>query len=154
MINFVYDGNISLLRIASAKTEEIMNSEKFLSRLNSIPNFAMSYKNKHLPVTGSDIVQMLKVTHYAFRILTYKGWFWSRVNAYTTGNNPKDIYVNTRHLEREVSSICATIAHESVHLLDFASPWIFGHSGNSPKGKQETAPWVVGTLVEQILTKG
>ena len=77
-------------------------------------------------------------------------WPWSAALAYVQGNNPKTIYINERKLNRSEASIAATIAHEYIHVLDNYTPESFGHGDNYASGKDNSAPYYFGQVVEEV----
>jgi len=73
-------------------------------------------------------------------------WPWSAATAYMIPSDPYNIYLNTRHLKREISSLVATLVHEFIHCLEAIvkkdHPWIFfNHGNNSPTNKEDTAQY-------------
>lgn len=96
--------------------------------------------------SGDRIAVRLKEFHKSntFKIVEYRSFFPSAVNAYVNNNDPKTIHINTRNLGRSLASIIATVIHELVHAVDiFDLIHSYGHGDNSSAGKNNCAPnWI------------
>jgi len=122
---------------------QILDSELFHVELCKIQSFDFTNIN------GKVISDIFKIPPTRATVRFYKGWFWSRVNAYTNGGSI--MYLNTRHLARSEASIANTIVHETVHIYDFFNnKHSFGHGDNRSIGKEKSAPYFIGSLIEEI----
>ena len=78
-----------------------------------------------------------------------------RILGWINGNDHTQVFLNVRRLNRPVADIVRTLVHEWVHAVDATHPWRFDHGGNSPSGKQGSAPyWIdreAGTLASEML---
>jgi len=83
----------------------------------------------------------------------YPKWRWTKAIATTMGDGK--IRLNARTMDREKGDIVETLVHETVHIVDNSCNEIsFGHGDNSPKGKEKTAPYLIGQLANIYYTSG
>jgi hypothetical protein len=66
--------------------------------------------------------------------------------------------LNVRRMYRPTGSILNTIVHETVHIVDSHHSYSFGHGtgpmANYSKGKEKTAPYLLGRLAEEYYESG
>lgn len=75
---------------------------------------------------------------------------WSKAYGYYTKARPFDININTRRMNRTTASFVATFIHEMIHAIDgLDMVYDYGHGDNSSAGKQDTAPYWIGTLASK-----
>lgn len=135
-------GLTSIKRIVD-KTNRILDMDIFYINLKKILSF--DYSDINGEVLGDIVRNPLIVAQVKF----YRGWFWSRVNAYTNGT--EYMYLNTRKLARSDASIANTIVHEYIHILDsYNEQYSFGHGSNNRSGKDNSAPYKVGDMFEDL----
>ena len=76
----------------------------------------------------------------------YPRWKYSKAIGYFSPSNPRDINMNGYKLNRSKSQIVGTLYHELVHMADNVDMIkSYGHGDNSPKGKSNTAPYLIGS---------
>lgn len=75
---------------------------------------------------------------------------WSKAYGYYTKARPFDININTRKMDRSVGSFIATLIHEMIHSVDGMSEHTFGHGANGSAGKDNTAPYWIGSLASEL----
>lgn len=102
----------------------------------------------------ANIVLLMKA-HLEAGSIEVKHWKpfnrWTRAIAMTRG---KSINLNVRKMYRPIGDIINTIVHETVHIVDGQHTYSFGHGNNNPKGKQKTAPYLLGRLSEEYYESG
>lgn len=82
-------------------------------------------------------------------------WKHRRVNAYVARKFPDDIKLNNKRLRRPLLEITETLIHEFIHVTDFNDKLSsYGHGGNSPKGKNSTAPRLVAKVLVDLYKQG
>lgn len=146
-----YKGNWEIVADAVEDANFIFNSDLFLQKISEKDSFDNSNAD------GSKIVELIKKCTTKASIEFYKPVPippWSRANAYTKRSEPTTIFLNKRKLrKRSVESIAATIVHEYIHLVDFASDeYNFGHGDNDSNGKSNTVPYWIDQLAYNLLT--
>jgi hypothetical protein len=139
------------LKQAVAITNELLEGKRgFFDEVRQIKAFDFS-KNvaTQKPVTGEEVV-----TQLAQKVdVTVQKWtpWYIFSKAYATTVPGTVIYLNARKLDRSVSSLVSTLTHEAVHIADNdPKTRFFGHGNNSPKGKDNTAPYKLDAIAERI----
>ena len=79
-------------------------------------------------------------------------WRWTKAIAMT--NDDGKIHLNVHKMNRHTAEIVETIIHETIHIADDGSEFSFGHGSNNPKGKKNTAPYLIGALAYLYFTEG
>lgn len=78
--------------------------------------------------------------------------FWSRAFGYYSGGSK--FYVNEAKLNRALNSVVNTVVHEWVHAGDGSDKGqTFGHGDNYPGGKDMSAPYLIGSIAQEIADK-
>ncbi len=120
---------------------------------------------------SNEIANVMYNLHYGVNInvyvkVYYPKWRWSSALGYFSEykrlwykpwkfikTDKKIIHLNGYKLDRAVPSLVGTLAHELVHVADSLSSYSFGHGNNKPEGKQNTAPYWVGTCAKKLCDK-
>lgn len=78
------------------------------------------------------------------KIKAWKPWNpWTAAIATTFKNKPNEIYINVRKIaSRSLGDYVNTLCHEASHLSGM------GHGNNSPRGKERSAPYFLGSKAE------
>lgn len=146
-----YNGNWEIIEDSVEDANYLFNSELFFEKILAKDSFDNSNAD------GSKIVELIKNCTVKASLEFYKPLPippWSRANAYTKRSAPSTIFLNRRKLRnRSIESIAATIVHEYMHLVDFASDgYEFGHGDNDSAGKSNTVPYWIDQLAYNLLT--
>jgi hypothetical protein len=152
-MRIIYIGEHSVVKDAVADANRVLRDEAFLNQIASHSNFDMSTV---LPAAIADLIRsstldfVIKLfSPHGIDALRYRNTF-----AYTDDKMPNTLFLNEKKLNREVADVAATIIHEGIHALDEADTnHRFGHGNNSPRGKENTAPYWIGNRAYQILTQ-
>jgi len=130
-----------------------VNSGDFIDELKDLikatkPFDMCTADNEYIAQTIKSFVIQTTIT-----ISEYKPrWRWSKAIGYYSYKNPTTINLNIYKQDRSISSITNTLIHEAIHMADyFDRHHSFGHGDNSPKGKQNTAPYAIGSLAASIV---
>jgi hypothetical protein len=141
-----YKGNYEQVKLAVEDANEILYSREFYELINQRENFNCTEK------TPQEISKILQETDLEIEVKTYKPkWRYSKVLGYFVKSKPKNVFLNSRKLYRETSSITNTIVHEYVHAVDnhFENTAIdFGHNCGTFKN---TAPYTIGNIAEIMI---
>jgi len=79
----------------------------------------------------------------------YPKWRWSKAIGYTVGD--RVIYINGYKIPfLDDADILELLTHELVHILDAEDKvHSFGHGNNKPQGKENTAPYWIGSFIAE-----
>lgn len=145
---FIYNGNIKVIEEATARANKLLDDENFYAKIKDKNNFDMATCT---PREVSDYIKAIAPL-IDINVKTYRRR-WSRALAYFTKSRPFDININSAKLNRSFGSIVATLIHEMVHMVDDqVKEHYFSHGDNSRKGKQNTAPYFIGSMSQGIVT--
>ena len=123
------------------------------------PNFDIDRGGKRALVTPTQVADILRTTTLAFSVKLFTPpWYlrWTkylRTQAYTDPGIPDTLFLKSYWIRNEAPTagyVAATILHECVHAADTAGE--FGHGDNSPAGKENTAPYWIGSYANSLLT--
>lgn len=149
---FIYIGNNPTLKYAVTLANELMESQRLADAVNEIEKFDMTEPPEH--VSGFKVWKLAKQTHDKHSVyvkIYYPWWRFSKAYGYFTPKRPFDINLNGYKLNRSPQSFVGTLVHELIHMADNLSPLYFGHGDNSPIGKENTAPYSIGSLAANLL---
>lgn len=147
---FYYDGRYQIITDAVEGMEVVMQSTLFRRRVLEKPFFYMSTNRENTHVTGKKLLYLMDYNQIRCQVETYRPW-WRWAPSVAKYKGGKDIHLNSRKLRRSVHSVRGSIMHEYVHLLDnFLSRYYLGHGTDSPKGKEHTAPYWLGSLMHEV----
>jgi hypothetical protein len=136
-----YLGKNEKIIAAVAEANKILSKPEFYIRVDTIQRFDNStYSGLRVSNEIKNLNRVIEVEDY---------WKpWGSANAKTVSV----IKLNTAKLKRSHSSITNTIVHETVHAVDWwvNKEWDYTHDGNSPNGQDNTAPWVIGAIAEDM----
>lgn len=148
MIQINYNGSNNMIGAAVIQTNKLFTHIPFLDAIYNLKKFDMA------TITPRQLTDMLCNTNLQLTVDTY--WplhFSSMADAYDDKLNPKTIHLNRLKLNRPAHSICNTMVHQCVHALNACYPsYYFGHGCNKPDGKENTAPFRIAALAQQIIT--
>lgn len=86
--------------------------------------------------------------------ITVKTYYkrFSKAVAFFDPNYPDIININTAKMNRSDGSIIGTLYHEAAHAVDLHdTEHEYGHGNNSSVGKDNTFPYKVGSMVQEII---
>lgn len=136
---------------ATTMANTILGNEEFYQKIRQQEKFDLS------TAKPSIIAELIKSSGLEFKVELFYPSGWRAIKyrntfAYTDPNYPNTLFLNLKKLDREIEDIAATIIHECIHALDQeAVDYTFGHGNNSPKGKENTAPYWIGNLAYKLL---
>jgi hypothetical protein len=147
---FKYNGTNKDILQAVDDCNNLIQTNSFLTKIALKDHF------DYADCTGRFISQMIEYfiqgKYGDLHVNVYKSKNpWSRAYGYFNPSKPDQIYLNSRKLNRSLASICASLCHELIHYLDSKSVFSFGHGDNSSVGKENSAPYWIDNLAEEIL---
>ena len=148
MIQISYTGSIAILTQAVAAANSLFQDDRFYDAIAAYDKF--DYAN----VTPAEVARLIRDSALEMTIALYKPWNpFSKAVAYDDPLHPTIIHLNARKMHRDIGSHCNTLVHECVHAVDTQYPETdFGHGNNSPVHKENTAPYWIGQLAEQMIS--
>lgn len=148
-----YSGSNAEILQSVNKANEIFNNPNFYSQIAQTKSFDST------SFTPAELSELLKNTKIDIRIATY---YWVNpihpkrcVNANTPSSEV--IKLNTRCFGGTLAEAVNTLVHEAVHAVDRIDGKLdFTHwsNDNSDGSQDNTAPWVIGAIAEEMVTKG
>ena len=149
-IKFTYVGDDAVVEDAVAKVRKVLRNPKLYA---GIEKEAKCTFTKESP---DSISVALKRADFTVRVRGYHGGDDTKTLAYVTSELPTTVFINTSKTgdeeNRSANDVANTIIHETIHVLDRATPEArFGHGGNSANGKRNSAPYWIGAFAEQLM---
>lgn len=139
IFNYLLKKNI-IIDLVKNKKDEFDSKYTNVSK-NTIGNFLLTRSNNFSP-----------------EVKTYTPkWLWSSAYATTYSGNYNYIGLNSRKLNRNISSIVGSIAHEWGHCFEYyiqkehEKQTFFNHGDNSPIGKDNTFQYWLGREVKRYV---
>lgn len=149
MIRICYSGSNDMIGAAILHVNKLFTHIPFLDAIYNLKKFDMA------TITPQQVTDLICNTDLQLTVDTY--WplhFSSKADTYDDKLNPSVIHLNRLNLNRPVHYICNTLVHQSVHALNACYPsFYFGHGNNNPEGKENTAPFRIAGLAQQIIAK-
>ena len=140
----------TLVEIAIKEANDSILLESLVEAIKYRPKFDMS------TIDNEDLANAIEkfFKENTFRIVIYKPlWRWSRALGYYTHEKPLTIHLNKYRLNRTIASLVGTFYHELVHMVDYFDIYdSYGHGDNSPKGKENTAPYAIGNIAKAMVS--
>ncbi len=151
-IRIDYDGarNITQVQKAVSIANSLLHCDDFYSRLSQHPGFDLA---NIPPGLIADLMQHTDIRvsvslYYALSPL-------KNYDGYDDIEDPSRIHLNAWKIDRTPASICNTIVHGCVHAVNAHYPqYYFGHGDMSGVGKENTAPYWIGALAQQMASEG
>lgn len=101
------------------------------------------FKFTHTIHAGAKVAKDIKALP-SIKIATYKTKNpFSKAIATTYPSDKETVYLNLRANPRDMESMVNTVCHEATHILGYS------HGDNSPKGKENSVPYKVGSLCQK-----
>lgn len=149
MIRISYSGSNDIIGAAIQHVNKLFTHIPFLDAIYNLKKFDMA------TISPRQVTDLLCNTDLQLTVDTY--WpmrFSSTADACDDSLNPSAIHLNRLNLNRPVHSICNTLMHQSIHALNACYPsYYFGHGNNNNDGKENTAPFRIAALAQQIIAK-
>ena len=103
-------------------------------------------------VSAPMIARLLKESTLRMTLDTYVRP-WSKADTYDNPSEPNVIYINQWRMNRSIPDFCNIFMHQVIHAVNAENPrYEFGHGDNSLLGKENTAPYWIGSLAERSIT--
>lgn len=140
-VTLSYKGNNAKIKRAVKRANKILQSDAFYEEIKKVKSFDFS------ELTGEEVAKLMRDANHTIVI---KGAFKPIANASTTSSGK--IKVSWIRFSKRLATGVNTLIHETVHAIDLMdNKTDFTHNGNSPKGQERTAPWVIGKIAEDMI---
>lgn len=116
----------------------LINKQEFINAIESIDKFDYSDKN------GKTVIELMKGAKCGIRVYTTKNP-WSSAIATTYASDKEYLYLNLRKNPRAMGAMVNTAIHECSHIAGFS------HGDNSPVGKENSVPYLIGRKAEELV---
>lgn len=147
-INISYTGarNFSQVHKAVVSANEVLHNDLFYHCISIHKKFDLAN------VSPSTISELIRNTRLSISVSMYYSLSpLKNYDGYDDTDNPCCIHLNAWKIDRSVASICNTIIHGCIHAVNARYPqYSFGHGDMSSIGKENTAPYWIGALAEQL----
>lgn len=140
-IQLHYSGDNEKIALAVTEANKILANPEFYKQIDAIPTFDnSSYSGLQVSTEIKDLNRTIEVKDY------WKPWGFANAKTVSV------VRIKTAKLKRSHASITNTVIHETVHAVDWwrNNLWDYTHDGNSPNGQNNTAPWIIGRLAENL----
>jgi hypothetical protein len=145
MVSIRYSGSSLVMIDALFKTNLLLEEDAFYQAISSHGRFDMAN------IDAPAIAQLLKESTLRMTVDTYIRP-WSKADTYDDPDEPTLIYINQWRINRSIPGFCNAFVHKIVHAVNAENPqYEFGHGDNSPIGKENTAPYWIGSLAERMI---
>lgn|SRR6185312_6689427 len=145
MVNISYHGTSLVLIDALFRTNLLLEEDFFYQAISEHGNFDMAN------IDASTIAKLLKKSTLRMTVDTYLRP-WSKADTIDDLDEPTMIYLNQWRLNRSIPNFCNIFIHQVIHAVNAENPqYEFGHGDNSSIGKENTAPYWIGSLAERTI---
>lgn len=146
-LTLVYSGANENVIEAIKKANEILKNRNFYDEIRKVSKFDNS------KLTGNQIAERMEKATQTIQI---KRRIKPIANAGTTTSDAikisRSLFGKDSTGAFVLSVAVNTLIHETVHAVDFLNTGDeFTHNGNSPKGQENTAPWIIGAIAENMV---
>jgi hypothetical protein len=147
-IHISYDGarNMRPVQKGVAIANDLLRNDDFYRRIMQLPPFDMAN------VTPDVVAGLMRHSRFTMSVTLYYALSpLKNYDGYDDLNDPSIIHLNAWKTDRSPASICNTIIHSCVHAVNaLYRQYSFGHGDMSCIGKENTAPYRIGALAEQM----
>lgn len=145
-----YKGKNTKVIKAVGDANKLLNGDKgfYASVVNNKP-YDMSN------VTNKKLAWLMKKHHVESNVNVVLYCYWnpfSKMKAVFKPSKPDNIYIVKKYAKNaSTHSLVGTLIHEFIHAVDHKYiEYTFGHGNNSRVGKENTAPYRIGTMAKYI----
>jgi|GEM_PF-1755944 hypothetical protein len=148
-----YEGDNAKLRAAAAYVNVLAANESFWKEIREKDSFTHTELSPvqiaHRIRSGSTTMNVRVWSPNLLQQFTYRNTV-----AFTDPGAPQVLFYHDKFLGNDIAEMVNTLTHEYIHDIDGhsdGSPMTdMGHGDNSPKGKENSAPYWIGDLAEKF----
>lgn len=152
-MKIVFIESNEVVREAVQKANALLTDTTFLQAIRDKDRFDLS------TATPAVIADLIASSELEFSVELFypnsitQRWKYRNTLGYTDADFPNTVFLNVKRLNRGIAEIVGTIIHECIHALDDANDeYTFGHGNNSPRDKDNTAPYWIGNLAVKCIS--
>lgn len=134
--NFEHKSSLAWVQRTSVIADCVLSSKEFESAMKLVSSFDMSDD------TGEQVLKKMKSVKAVLSTYRTKNPLSKAIAYRNKGKNV--VYFNTRRNPRAMGKMVNTSCHELSHVADY------GHGNNSSRGKENTVPYKVGKICENV----
>jgi hypothetical protein len=135
--SFIHKSSIPWVADLTRIVNCVATNKDFINEVKNYPKFT------HTGSTPEQVaISMALISGYSISTYKTKSPF-SKVIATTYSGDRSTLYLNLRRNPRPMPDMVNTVFHEAMHLMGC------GHGDNSPKGKEESVPYKVGSIASK-----
>lgn len=147
-----YEGKNANLRAAAAYVNALEANESFWKEIREKDSFT------HTELSPAQIEQRIKAGSAIMKVRVWspnlrQKFFYRNTVAFTDAGTPHVLFYHDKFLANDIAEMVNTLVHEYIHDVDGHSDGSprtdMGHGGDSPKGKENSAPYWIGDLAEK-----
>ena len=133
---------------AAQMANRILADDEFHDRIAQHPAF------DHSDATPATIAQLMRVASFTMTLdLYYSLSPIKNIDGYDDLDNPQMIHLNIWKIDRSPESMCNSIIHACVHAVNADNDdYYFGHGDDTLHGKENTAPYWIGALAQEMVS--
>ncbi len=145
----IYKGNLPHVKDAVKIANEMMKGRYgLLAGIKNVKEYDMAN------CSSDTIYTSMKYVYEKHQVVLNVKRYWNPFSKCVAWFNPKkplDMNLNRWKVSRSKHSVVGSILHEYTHLVDNQYMHLsFGHGSNSRKGKQNTAPYKIGYIANNL----
>lgn len=146
-ITLIYTGTTHNVTEAVKVANEILNNKDFYGQIGKIQKFDNSI------LRGKDIADRIeKASQQIIVVRKNKPKAIASTSTSDQINISRKLFGIDSTKNFDLATAVNTLIHETVHAVDYLGTGNeFTHNGNSSKGQENTAPWMIGAIAEEIL---
>jgi hypothetical protein len=150
MIQIQYEGFDNIIQTAVRNVNMVFQSSDIYEAIRKHEKFDQSN------VPAGWIADLLETTDLNIQIDFYYSIHpFSKTIACDNPKNPGIIYLNRWNTGKPVDVLCNAMVHQCVHAANAVFPqYSFGHEVNCAEGQENTAPFRIAELAQNIINKG
>lgn len=149
MVRIRYKGNDEKLLQAVARTNALFLDVNFYNAINRHGDFDLA------DISPVNLSSLIRNTRMDMKIEFYYSLYpFSRAVSFDDRENPQTIWLNKWNINRSIGSLSNTLMHQCIHAINSRNPQhYFGHGDNNVAGKENTAPYSIASLAQQMTEK-
>lgn len=139
-------GNFNTVKEAVMMANEILRDDSFYERIALHPYF------DHANVSPATVARLMRESAFSMSVdLYYALSPIQNIDGFDDKDNPFIIHMNVWKIDRSPESMCNTLIHACVHAVNaYYDEYDFSHGDNTYTGKENTAPYWIGALAQQM----
>lgn len=150
MVRIIYKGPDETLQQAVTGVNALFLDTKFYNAISRHRFFDQSN------ISPLNLSLLIRNTRMDMKIDFYYALYpFSKALTFDDPERPQTIWLNKWNLRRKAGSLANTLMHQCIHAVNSRHrEFSFGHGDNNGSGKENTAPFWIAALAQQMLEDG